>query len=183
MYNALGSKVVLSDFSNPLAVEYNEYIKDLINLDDVKKLDSYVQHAQTSRLQHSVNVSYYSYLICKRLHLNSRSAARAGLLHDLFLYDWHTEKQPEGLHAYAHPKVALRNAKKIADLNSIEEDAIVNHMFPVTITFPRYFESYVVSMVDKCCAVLEVCGQFSGKSKRAKKEIGRLQPVKVQNSK
>ncbi len=113
-------------------------------------------------MQHSINVAYYSYLVCKVFNFDYKSAARAGLLHDLFLYDWRVEKQPEGHHAYAHPRVALRTAQKIADLNKIEQDAIVKHMWPVTLRLPRYKESLVVSFVDKYCCCLEVIGSAFG---------------------
>lgn len=42
----------------------------------------------TSRFQHSLNVSYYSFIICRKFGLDAYSAARAGLLHDLYYYDW-----------------------------------------------------------------------------------------------
>jgi uncharacterized protein len=130
-------------------------VADLINNEMVKKLDNFTQHHGTSRLQHSVNVAYYSFLICRNLNLDYKSAARAGILHDLFLYDWRDEKQPEGNHAVAHPIVALRNAKGITSLNNVEEDAIIKHMWPITLAFPRHMESYIITFVDKYCACAE----------------------------
>ena len=38
---------------------------------------------------------------------------RAGLLHDLFYYDWRTTKFDEGSHAYVHPRIAAKNAEKL----------------------------------------------------------------------
>ena len=137
--------------------EFFDLVGELLNCEEVKKLDEFSQHFNTSRLQHSINVSYCSYLICKWLNLDFKSAARAGMLHDLFLYDWREERQAEGAHAFAHPIVALRNAKKLIDINSIEADAIANHMWPITAKFPRYKESYVVTMADKICATYEFC--------------------------
>lgn len=156
MNSIIGSKTLLNDFENSLALEFNDCIGDLLDLDDVKKLDNFSQHLETSRLQHSINVSYYSFLFCRFLNFDYRSAARAGILHDLFLYDWRLEKQPEGAHAFAHPKVALRNAKSNVSLNEIEEDAILKHMFPLTLTPPKYKESIIVSLADKYCASCEV---------------------------
>lgn len=155
------SKVKLDRFETFLSIEFNDCVGDLLQLKDIQRLAEYSQHLNTSRLQHSVNVAYYSYLVCKVLHFDYHSAARAGLLHDLYLYDWRVEKQPEGNHAQAHPKVALRTAKKNISLNPVEEDAILKHMWPLTIAFPRYKESMVVSMVDKYCALCEVTGNAS----------------------
>lgn len=156
MHKAIGSK---KDFSNlsedELLAEYNECVRDIIDHEMVNKMDSFVQHCNTSRLQHSINVSYYSFLICYRMGWDYRSAARAGLLHDLFLYDWRTKKGATH-HASWHPRVALDNASKITELNKIEKDAIRKHMWPCTLTPPRYIESYVITFVDKVCAVCEV---------------------------
>ncbi len=152
--------------NNNYKKEFLSIINDLLMNDDVKRLSEFSQHFDTSRLAHSINVSYYSYKAAKKLGLDYCSAARAALLHDLFLYDWRVEKQPEGAHAFAHPVVALRNANKVTELNEIEKDAIVNHMWPVTPAFPKYMESYVVSFADKYSTVLEVAAQIKHKTKR-----------------
>ncbi len=146
--------------------EFNEIVDELLKHDDVLSLDNFKQHLNTSRLQHSINVAYYSYLVCKKFNWDYKSATRAGLLHDLFLYDWREERQPEGAHAFAHPKVALRNAKNITELNKIEEDAIVNHMWPLTISIPKFKESMVVSFADKYSACIEVACFFKSKFNR-----------------
>lgn len=157
MYNSVVfSKVDLADLTNIYVQEFHECIADLVNNEKVQEMDNFHQHFNTSRLQHSLNVSYYSFLLCKAFKLDYRSAARAGLLHDLFLYDWRVSKQEEGNHAKAHPIVALRNAKEVAELNLIEEDAILRHMWPVTLKAPKYKESYMVTIADKYCAAAEM---------------------------
>lgn len=58
----------------------------------VKKMKDYTQHGRVSTYRHSMAVSYYSYLLaCKRLFLkiDRMSTLRGGMLHDLYLYDWH----------------------------------------------------------------------------------------------
>ena len=40
-------------------------------------------------------------------------------------------------------------------LNDLEKDVIVKHMWPLTIKFPKYKESYIVTFVDKYCATVE----------------------------
>lgn len=159
MERAIGSKVNLKDLEDLLAVEYMSCVWDIIDNEKVEKLDNYEQHCHTSRLQHSVNVSYYSFLICRLLGWDYRSAARAGLLHDLFYYDWRVTKGNRSSHASWHPRVAYDNAKKICSLNKVEKDAILKHMWPCTFVPPRYKESYVVTFVDKVCAVMEATGK------------------------
>lgn len=166
MQKALGSKINLDDSSNGYAVEFNSFVEDLLEEDMVRKLDDYEQHFRTSRLQHCINVAYYSYRISNVIGGSPKSAARAGLLHDLFFYDWHTDKTPE-LHAFYHPKVALENAKGIVELSANEEDAILKHMWPLYWGMPKYKESIAVTLADKYAATLEVCYQwgtfFAGK--------------------
>ena len=128
--------------------EYMAIVNDLLAQPAVQKLADYTQHHHSNRLKHSIAVSYDSYRIAKRLHLDYRSTARAGLLHDLFYYDWRTTKFDLGTHAFIHPRVALRNAEKITPLNKKEKDIILKHMFGATMATPRYPESLIVSLVD-----------------------------------
>lgn len=128
--------------------EYVAIVSDLLAKPAVQKLRQYTQHHHSNRLQHSISVSYDSYRIAKRMHLDYRSTARAGLLHDLFYYDWRTTKFDLGTHAFIHPRVALRNAEKITKLNKKERDIILKHMFGATLAVPRYPESLIVSLVD-----------------------------------
>lgn len=160
MIKAIGSRIRIADENNEIAVEYSNYINDLLELEDVKMLDNFHQHINTSRFQHCINVSYYSFLITKIIGGDARLAARAGLLHDLFLYDWRTEKTPQ-LHAFYHPKAALENAKTLVDLDKREEDAILKHMWPLCWGIPKYRESIAVTLADKYAASMEICYQWS----------------------
>lgn len=161
-------------------IEYVALIEDLLDREEVKKLNEYTQHHFTTRLEHSISVSYLSYRIAKRYGLNARSTARAGLLHDLFYHDWRTTKFDEGTHAYVHPRIACENAKKITDLSELECDIIIKHMWLATVALPKYKESYIVTFVDKYCAVKEVAVPLSGKvHSRMKNMWSRLKTVQV----
>lgn len=146
--------------------EYVSIVSDLLAQPAVKKLANYTQHHHSNRLQHSISVSYDSYKIAKRLHLDYRSVARAGLLHDLFYYDWRTTKFDLGTHAFIHPRVALRNAEKITPLNKMEKDIILKHMFGATLAVPRYPESLIVSLVDDFEAEHEFFSPLRAKLRR-----------------
>lgn len=138
--------------------EHRNCIADLIDHDNVKKMRQFNHHSSVTCLEHSLNVSIYSYLLCRSMGLDYKSAARGGLLHDLFLYDWKVTKPHRGKHGSVHPKIALYNASSSFQLNDMERDIIVKHMFPVTLKPPRYKESMVVCLVDKICAALELIG-------------------------
>lgn len=151
----------------PTQTEFDDIIKDLISNDTVLKMKEFRQHYNTSCFEHCRNVAYYSYIICKRYHLDYRSAARAGMLHDLFLYDWREKKIDgrKGLHAFTHPKTALKNASALFDLNEKEQDIILKHMWPIAIGMPRYIESYIVTFVDKYCAIKESFHSYRSQKK------------------
>lgn len=155
--------------------EYMSIVGDLLKDKDLLKLDNITHHRYTTRLVHSLFVSYVSYKITKARGLDYVSTARAGLLHDFFLEEREEiELLGMGSHNSAHPKIALKNAEKLTEINELEKDIILKHMFLCTIKskVPLYKESFIVSMVDKYCAISEV----SLPSRNwAKQLVGRLQ--------
>lgn len=136
--------------------EFTLIIDDMIKNNTVQSMNLYKHHYDTSCFEHCIHVAFLSYQMAKKFNLDYVSCARAGLVHDLFLYDWH-ERQPDrkGLHAYTHPKAAFVNASKLFALNPIEKDMIVKHMWPVTLSLPRYSESYLITFADKYAALAE----------------------------
>ena len=100
--------------------DYLDCVSDLISHEMIWSMDKLQHHAGVSCLDHSFNVSYLSYVICKKFNLDYRSAARGGLLHDFFLYDWHDSKKG-AMHGIKHPKIALENANKFFHLNKTEK--------------------------------------------------------------
>lgn len=138
--------------------EFYEYIKDLVHHPYVLKMKKYPHHCETSCYQHCLNVAYFNYRICKFFNLDARSAARAGMLHDLFLYDWrgHRKETGDPVHAMTHPHTALRNARRYFKLNPLEEEMIVKHMFPVTLIPPTHWETWIITLTDKYCGTCEI---------------------------
>ena len=104
--------------------EYLECVSELLENDSVQSMRKYIQHGTTTTFDHCVAVSYESYKIAKKMGMDYRSVARAGLLHDLFLYDWHKNPEKKPLfqkHGFTHPFRALKNASDLFDLNDIEK--------------------------------------------------------------
>lgn len=143
------------DTSNNLYDEFLDVVGDLINTPEFKKLDEYSHHYGVTRMQHCINVAYYSFTVCKKMGLDYVAAARAGLLHDLFYYDWHETGISMVKHAILHSRIAVKNAEKITELSDLERDIIKSHMWLCGKMWPRHKESYIVSMADKICAVWE----------------------------
>jgi uncharacterized protein len=155
MLKAIGSKKNLE--SDECA--FYRLIADLLDSDVVREMENYVHHGNTTCFQHCLNVSYYNYKLCKFFSLNERAGARAGMLHDLFLYDWHTYERPKGerLHGFTHAKRALKNVKKNFYVSDLESDIIEKHMFPLNLfSVPKYRETLVIVFTDKLCGIMEV---------------------------
>lgn len=151
-----GSKFDMYNEDDTKAVTFFSCISGILDNDEVNSLIDYKHHHFTTRFQHSLNVSYYSYCLCRYFGWDYRSAARAGLMHDLYFFE-NTSIDENGQKLLKkHPFEALRNSERIFNLNDIEKDAIVNHMWPcVSISRPKFKESLAVSFSDKFCAVME----------------------------
>lgn len=131
--------------------QFNKIVEDILNDPDVQALSELTQHHSISRLDHSVYVAYLSFLWCRRMGYDHVAAARAGLLHD-----FHFGKDEEGIkRLWRHPHKALQNANDKYELSEVEQDIIVKHMWPLSRKMPSHKETYVVSMTDKICAVME----------------------------
>lgn len=141
---------------------------ELLSTEEVLSLEQYEQHLEINRLQHILGVAYLSYKICKRLGWDFKSAARAGIMHDLVYYDWRDGETGawHRLHGYKHPRLAAMNACELCpDLNKIEYDAIIKHMWPLTVRLPKFKEGYVIIFADKYCATRELMYSLNKKYK------------------
>lgn len=167
-------KAVLSRKNIHDCKEYISYVGDLLESENILKLGEFSHHIGTTRFQHSLNVSYYNFLLCKALKLDAKSAARAGLMHDLFFYDRrkHEKGLGESSHISEHPKIAFFNASEMFSLNELEGDMIINHMWPMTPHLPRHTETFIITLVDKFCAVMEVAVSVKSLFKKKKLSPG-----------
>jgi uncharacterized protein len=143
--------------SESIRAEFWSCIDDLLMQPEVREMDNIRQHAAgVSCLDHCIFVSYVSFIACKRLGLDSTAAARAGLLHDMYLSDWRASQVGRFRRLVIHPKMALENADNF-NLSSLEQDIILKHMWPVTLfSLPRHRESFVVNIADKICATAKM---------------------------
>lgn len=148
-------------FKKAFRTEFLSLIGDLLCQPEVWQMDDIRQHNDNvSCLDHSIFVSYIAYRLAKRFDLDATSAARAGLLHDLYLCDWSTTDIGQYQRLLIHPEMAARNAAQFG-LSDIEKDAILTHMWPVTITkLPSNKISVVVNLADKFCATAEFLGLY-----------------------
>ena len=131
--------------------EFMDIARSLIEHPALQRLGDFGHHRNKTRLDHSVEVAWHSFLISKKLSLDCDAIVKGALLHDLFFYDW--LREGPRLHGFRHPWISLRNAREVTILSKKEEDIITKHMWPLTIIPPRYLESWVVCFVDTYCTV------------------------------
>ena len=145
--------------------EYLFIIDNIMENEEFKKMDN-IKHHNTTRMNHSLKVSYYSYKIAKSLKLDYKDVARGGLLHDFYtdkISDCDKIKDKVLLFTTKHPNDAVVNAEAYFNLSEKEVNIIKSHMFPIDYKIPKYAESWIVSIVDKILSVGEVSKKFGYK--------------------
>ena len=128
--------------------EYKRIVRDILRNNEFKKLYN-IEHHGISRFEHLLKVSYHSYLIAKKLKLDYKSVARGALLHDFYLDGDERNTKTKFLDTFIHPKKALDTSIQNFDINKIEKNIIISHMFPIYPTIPTYKESILVNFIDK----------------------------------
>ena len=102
--------------SETVPEKFRKEVAPILSNEEFINLGRY-DHHKSNRLIHSINVSYLSWRIAKKLRCDETVAARAGLLHDFCPYDF-SEKTPTGEHqAFYHPKAAIKNSTRNFPIN------------------------------------------------------------------
>ncbi len=134
--------------------EYYLIVKDILENPEFLRRKEFRHHGNRTVYDHSLAVSILSYRIAKRLHLDYKSAAIGGLLHDFYYKPWQEAKDPRPFfkkHGFSHAGEALENSKIYFPylMNKRVEDIIKKHMFPLNIKPPMCREGWVITCVDK----------------------------------
>lgn len=135
--------------------DYMATVQALMTHPRVLEMSAYPHHGKVDCLSHSIDVSYTAYQIGRILKLDFVALARGGLLHDLYLYDWHIKGDRRGLHGFTHAKNAYHNAKDLIDLTDKEKDMILKHMWPLNASLPKYKETFILMVADRYCTIKE----------------------------
>lgn len=163
VYNDLESINKMSFFN-----EWYKIVEPILLNDEFQRRKLFLHH-ENSVWDHSISVSFKSFLVAKFYHLDTYCAAIAGLLHDFYPYAWQYNKDLElldkkyleryykkpkkykDLHGFVHAKEAALNAKKY--FPSLVNDKILSciktHMFPINILPPKYIEGWIITTMDK----------------------------------
>lgn len=149
---------------------------DILNSRNFRNTKYHIQHGNMSVRQHTINVARCSISLSEKLQkigirCNRRALIRGALLHDYFLYDWHSKEHLKihNLHGFYHPGIALNNASKEYELSPLEQDIIKKHMWPLTVVPPMCREAWIVTAADKYCSLLETL-RLQGEKKRLRRK-------------
>lgn len=158
--------------------EYYKIVKTILENEEFLKRKEFNHHYNESVYDHVLRVSYDCYKIGKKLHLDYKSLAIAGLLHDFYDKPWQDtfEKKPFlQKHGFVHAEQARINAKKhFPDLVDEKiESMIKTHMFPLNKKIPKYKESWILTIVDKADSMDFLFHPLLMSSKIRKKSVKR----------
>lgn len=145
--------------NDKLCQEIADEYRKLAEEGRLAELDGFVQHGTCSSLRHSLGVAYVSLYLHDKYNLKGDRSAllRAALLHDYFLYDWHTvDVSRRRFHGFTHGALAAKNAARDYVLTDKEINSIMRHMFPLTPVPPKHVEGGVIVVADKICAMYEI---------------------------
>ena len=134
-------------------------IEDMLANKAVQSMANY-RHHHASTLEHALVISQASWYLAEAFGLDKDACARGALLHDFFLYDWRDKKHPH--HATMHAGIALENAHRYFNLEEMEKDIILTHMWPLSDSFFKYRESLLVSLIDKIGSTRDIFSMISG---------------------
>ncbi len=139
-------------------ITFMPYIQPYLTEPAVQSMGHFIQHGTTTTLQHALSVTRISCQLALflQLNVNYENLAVGALLHDFYLYDWHSQP-PEGvLHGFAHPHIACQNAVLYYQVNPEVQHIITTHMWPLTLRFPPHSkEAFLVCAADKYCSTIE----------------------------
>ena len=135
--------------------EFYSLVQDIIDNEKFNKLTNELHHG-ISRYDHSMRVAKWTYKIGKKCNMKKlNDTTRAALLHDFYTNE--ELKGNSGLkNLKVHPNQALNNSMKYFELDKVQQDIIKSHMFPCTLSLPKYKESWLVSGVDKLVGTYEM---------------------------
>lgn len=141
------------------SLEYYKIIRPILLEAEMQKRRAYPHHINESVYAHVVRVSYDCYRIGKFLHMDYKSLAIAGLLHDFYESPWQYKKEKKPFlqkHAFTHAKEAVENSKKIFGKKIVTpkiESIMITHMFPINRRIPRNKEAWLLTLIDKADSI------------------------------
>ena len=174
-YTCIDEKEILDIYNDdPDFKPWYKIVRKILHSNEFQKRRLFRHHEFESVWNHSIKVSFNSYKYAKKNGYNEYNCAIAGLLHDFYTRAWQDsieltlldDKYRENFinpkkkslfkkHGFTHPIEALENSRTYFKkyLNKDIENAIVTHMFPLSLftkyKLPNNTTSFVITYIDK----------------------------------
>lgn len=134
--------------------EYYTLVKEILENEEFLKRKEFPHHYEESVYDHTLRVSFDCFVIAKKHHLDYKSLAIAGLLHDFYKRPWQSIKEKKPLfqkHGFTHAKEAVENAYHFFPeiMNEKIKNIMITHMFPLNPKFPTSKEGWLLTFIDK----------------------------------
>lgn len=180
-YRCIDKTEILDIYKNDkLYKSWYKIVRKILKNKEFQKRRLFTHHENESLWTHSIKVSFNSYKYAIKHNINAYNCAIAGILHDFYTRAWQDGIELEELedkyrdrfinpkkeklfemHAFSHPVEALENSRLYFKkyLNKNIENAIISHMFPLSLKLPKCKESFVITLIDKKVSI-NVLGSF-----------------------
>jgi HD superfamily phosphodiesterase len=139
-----------------------DYGSDVLKSDCFLSSKDQKQHFRSSLERHTERVAVNTLKICrifKKLGIKAdeKMAVRAALCHDLGLEGRKKRYSSSYESLRRHPAESVKIAKKIyPEMNEKMEQAILRHMWPLTLRMPKSSEGLAVLLADKMASVSDI---------------------------
>ena len=140
---------------------------EIIKSEEFKKLSEVPKHYTSTVKEHSLRVAYIMWKMSSVFNLDSKSAIRVGLLHDMCYTMPEERAKRKGYYVFYHPTDAVENAKKYYGLTAREENAIRYHMFPVSPGMPLNSIGWSLFFADKIATAWDYYAGYKKKKTAA----------------
>ncbi len=143
------------------SVRIKKYGKDILDSKEFLQATHQVHHLSTSVANHSILTAKIGLKICDRLKnrgitVDERKVVRIALLHDLGMLGRRHRYKNNFECGYYHPLNSAVSAQKIwPDIDPASINAIKSHMWPLSLSFPRSKEAFILCLADKLASVKE----------------------------
>lgn len=141
----------------PQDEEYLALVRDILENEQVRSMDGYFQHGRTTCLRHSINVSYLSYLFCKKHGLDARAARPRRPAARFVFVRLALLPPPEG-RAPARLRAPQKGACQCQRHVQTHMEGARDYFAPHVAAYhhpARCREAYVIVAYDKYCSMME----------------------------
>jgi len=160
--------------------EFYALAKPILTDPRYKQLRSFIQHGKITTYAHCRRVAWYAFCLNRRFDLGAdeENLVKAALLHDYYLYDWHS--RGDHLHGFHHPGIAAEKAAADFLLDEEVLAAIRSHMWPLNLlTIPDSKVAWLLTVSDKICSSYETLFEREKKPKEKREKVGSFGGVRA----